>query len=705
MATELGSAFISVGLGTNKLGSDIRQAFAGAEASGVDAGRSAGSGFGRAFSLAATAFAALGVGSFLKSSITEASGLGESINALDVTFGKASGGVQQLGKDAAKSLGLSNLEFNSLAVRFSSFAETISGPGGDVTSTLDEMTTRASDFASVMNLDVSQAAELFQSGLAGETEPLRAFGLDMSAAAVEAFALESGLVTAGTAMTEAQKVQARYGLLMSQTSKTQGDFANTSGSLANQTRILSSSWKNTQASLGTLFLPVLEKAVGFIVSNVLPVVDKLIANLGESGLAGAFAPLASAAGPILLQVGGAVGELSGALWGLVAGALPLLGPLIAGATGVMNFLAENTGILTAAVIALAAGMVVWRLAQIAGNIAALASVPIAAAQAASNFTLAAAIRAQTAAQVTDTVATAANTGSRVAGIGALIANGAALVASRVAQLAASAATGVATAAQWAWNAALTANPIGIVIVAIAALVGALVWFFTQTEAGRAIFQSVFAFIQSTVNSVVRWFMGTLVPTFQRVWSSVQSGLGALGGFFSSTWSNVLGNVGGFIGNLVGIFSSLPGRIMGALGGLAGMLVGVGRNMVQGLIDGVGGMIGNAVQAVKNVGGAMLDGIKGFLGIKSPSRVFKSEVGMMIGAGVIAGVDASKRGVDSSIRGLVSVPSVPSFRASSYTPAGAYGSGSGATFNTTINQVDDPIGTSHAVQRRLTALAV
>ena len=65
-----------------------------------------------------------------------------------------------------------------------------------------------------MNLDVNQAAELFQSGLAGETEPLRKFGIDLSAAAVEASAYANGIAKAGKPLTEQQKVQARYALLM-----------------------------------------------------------------------------------------------------------------------------------------------------------------------------------------------------------------------------------------------------------------------------------------------------------------------------------------------------------------------------------------------------------------------------------------------------------------------------------------------------------
>lgn len=198
--------------------------------------------------------------------VKQASDLSESVNAVNVTFGTAAEGIRKLGEQAATSVGLSNSEFNGLAVRFSAFAQTVAGPGGDVVSTIDGMTKRAADFASVMNLDVNEAAQIFQSGLAGETEPLRKFGIDLSAAAVEAYALANGIVDSAKEMTEADKVQARYGLLMEQTAKTQGDFANTSDGLANSQRIAAAQMKDAGAKIGTALMPPLAKVVSMFAS-------------------------------------------------------------------------------------------------------------------------------------------------------------------------------------------------------------------------------------------------------------------------------------------------------------------------------------------------------------------------------------------------------------------------------------------------------
>lgn len=242
---------------------------------GRDSGVAIGGGMLRAFgpAIAATVatVALVGIGRAFSSGIRAASDLGESVNAVRVTFGDAADGVLALGRDAASTVGLSNSSFNGLAVQFSAFAKTIAGEGGNVVGTLQDLTGRAADFASVMNLDVSEAATLFQSGLAGETEPLRKFGIDLSAAAVEAYAYANGIATAGEELTEAQKVQGRYGLLMESTAATTGDFANTQFSLANGLRILGASWADVQAKLGAGFLPFAAAGVAGL-NALMPVV-------------------------------------------------------------------------------------------------------------------------------------------------------------------------------------------------------------------------------------------------------------------------------------------------------------------------------------------------------------------------------------------------------------------------------------------------
>jgi len=248
----------------NELGGVGGKGGVGATA-GTQTGKSFVSGFGGAMkalaATVATGFLATKAIGFFKDSIKEASDLGESINAVNVSYLEYADDVLALGDDVATRLGLATVDFNAAAVRFSSFAERVVGKGGDVAGFVDDITTRAADFASVFNIEVSEALQVFQSGLAGEAEPLKRFGINLLDSEVKAYALRSGLLAVGDEYTETIKVQARFGLLMESTNKTAGDFANTSDGLANSTRILQANFKDLQAEVGENLTPAMANFV------------------------------------------------------------------------------------------------------------------------------------------------------------------------------------------------------------------------------------------------------------------------------------------------------------------------------------------------------------------------------------------------------------------------------------------------------------
>jgi hypothetical protein len=252
---------------------------------GKMAGDKAGKGFGDGFSrglktagLAAATAAALGAvaaGKFFSDAVSKASALNESINAVNVAYGAFASDVLALGDGVASRLGLTQVDFNQAAVRFSGFADTIAGSSGDVAGVVDQLTTRAADFASVFNIEVSEALRLFQSGLAGEAEPLRRFGINLLESEVNAFALANGIGEVGRELTAGEKTQARYGLLMEETAKTQGDFANTSDQLANSQRIIKAEFADMSAELGMDLLPAVQDIVNIFAQDFMPVFKEL----------------------------------------------------------------------------------------------------------------------------------------------------------------------------------------------------------------------------------------------------------------------------------------------------------------------------------------------------------------------------------------------------------------------------------------------
>ena len=107
------------------------------------------------------------------------------------------------------------------------------------------------------------------------------------------------------------------------------------------------------------------------------------------------------------------------------------------------------------------------------------------------------------------------------------------VAQKGAMVAGKVATGAYTAAQWLLNAALDANPIGLIVVAIGALVAALVIAYNKSETFRNFIDSLWAGIQNAVGSVVDWFQSSLVPAFEAAWAGIQNAVGAVVSWFQS----------------------------------------------------------------------------------------------------------------------------------------------------------------------------
>lgn len=85
-------------------------------------------------------------------------------------------------------------------------------------------------------------------------------------------------------------------------------------------------------------------------------------------------------------------------------------------------------------------------------------------------------------------------------------------------------TKLVAAVQVVLNAVMAANPIGILIVAIAALVAGLVWFFTKTKTGQKIVRNVWSGIKSAIKGVSDWWT-------QTAWPAIRGALQAMGEWF------------------------------------------------------------------------------------------------------------------------------------------------------------------------------
>lgn len=78
---------------------------------------------------------------------------------------------------------------------------------------------------------------------------------------------------------------------------------------------------------------------------------------------------------------------------------------------------------------------------------------------------------------------------------------------------------------------------------------------------------------------------------------------------------------------------------------------VGSNIVKGIIGGVGAMAGSLLSKMQGLASSALKAAKKALGIKSPSRVFKKEVGKHIVTGIIAGIDTEQKNLKKTMESL------------------------------------------------------
>lgn len=78
---------------------------------------------------------------------------------------------------------------------------------------------------------------------------------------------------------------------------------------------------------------------------------------------------------------------------------------------------------------------------------------------------------------------------------------------------------------------------------------------------------------------------------------------------------------------------------------------LGKNIISGIADGIKNAASSLATSVVNAASGALGGAKKFLGIESPSRVFRDQVGSMIGAGMAEGIADSAREVDAAMNGL------------------------------------------------------
>lgn len=426
-----------------------------------------------AATVAAGAVIALG-----KQAVDSASALEQSTGAVESVFKAQATAIKDLAADAAGAVGLSANQYQEFASVIGSQLKNLGTAQEDLVPTTDKLITMGADLASMFGGTTAEAVESLSAAFRGEYDPVEKYGISIKKSDINARLAAKGLAgLEGEALRQAE-AQELLAMLTEQSADAMGNFQRETDTAAGSAQIAAANWENAKAALGQSLLPV-----------VTQVAEKL------AGLAQVVGQHPQLFGAAALAIVGVAGAINGALLAIKA------------------FHTAQTIIASvkAAWVALNTSMAVTRATMVAGNAAAAAQ--SAAAWVASAARAAAAWVASAARMA---VAWTVSTARMVAQ----------LAIQRGAMLAARAATLAMAAGQAILNAVMTANPIGIVIVAIAALVAGLVLAYNKSETFRNAVQTAARASKAafdTVVNVIRVVIGAIGNMISRV--------GGVGGAF------------------------------------------------------------------------------------------------------------------------------------------------------------------------------
>lgn len=249
------------------------------------------SGLGDSFGTVMEIIGGLGIAYAVQSQIQQAiayaSDLTEVQNVVDVSFGNSAKIVDEWAKTTLTAYGINELSAKQYAGTMGAMLKSSGVAGEAVTDMSMRIAELSGDMASFYNLRAEEAFYKIRAGISGETEPLKELGINMNVCNLEAYALTQGITKTYNEMSQAEQTLLRYNYLMAVSADAQGDFTRTSGSYANQQRLLTENWTQFTASLVTGVLPILAQVyksmnagITFIKDNwtiILPIISGLTA--------------------------------------------------------------------------------------------------------------------------------------------------------------------------------------------------------------------------------------------------------------------------------------------------------------------------------------------------------------------------------------------------------------------------------------------
>ncbi len=270
MSTNVGAVDFELLLNSNPFNKGIQTAGNTIQKSGIEGM------LGKIGKAALAAFSVKAVVDFTKSCLELGSNLTEVQNVVDVTFGNLNTQVDEFAKNAIDQFGLGQTVTKKYVGTFGAMAKAFDFNNQAALEMSETLTGLVGDVASFYNLSSDEAFTKLKSVFTGETETLKDLGIVMTQTALDQYALENGFGKTTSAMTEQEKTALRYQFVLDKLSLAQGDFARTSDSWANQTRVLSLRFDELKATLGqgfiNLFTPIVQ-GINWVISKLQVLAD------------------------------------------------------------------------------------------------------------------------------------------------------------------------------------------------------------------------------------------------------------------------------------------------------------------------------------------------------------------------------------------------------------------------------------------------
>ena len=265
MSTNVGSVDFELLLNSNPFNKGIKTATNTIKSSGIEKSLK------KIGKLAVAAFSVKAIVNFGKECIDLGSDLTEVQNVVDVTFGNLNTEVNRFAENAITQFGLGQTVTKKYVGTFGAMAKAFNFSNKEALAMSETLTGLTGDVASFYNLSSDEAYTKLKSVFTGETETLKDLGVVMTQNALDQYALANGYGKTTSKMSEQEKVALRYKFVLDKLNIANGDFARTSDSWANQTRVLSLRFNELKATLGqgfiNIFTPIV-KGINMVLSKL-----------------------------------------------------------------------------------------------------------------------------------------------------------------------------------------------------------------------------------------------------------------------------------------------------------------------------------------------------------------------------------------------------------------------------------------------------